>query len=322
MDESGNQMTSVGTAERKLESAGDGHHPGPLAVRLDRLDAGDVDRITAMNLSEPRAEAGHRGAQRRPDRILRVAGSDPDVIAIRLDPIDRVGPDGPESGSDGQEQGRGDPRAGRHEQDVVRTGPYETGGASVPNPADVDPTAPEIRARRGLARASVGLLLGFGAARLEQVVATLDRWRERDGRGGDVAAALIAPPQADRVNVALWGTHGALPPRMSDVVVLRGLCAASAAEAAVLLGITEARVEQLVARAARRVRALGLDVRPVGPQEAGLGLRVAEQRIRALTRRLARIVDPPLVAVGNALAEWCELVAAVRSRPRARDRIA
>ncbi len=193
----------------------------------------------------------------------------------------------------------------------------------------------EIEVRRLTSRLTVGLLRTLGGAHLDRIVTLADHVRDQVLAGpipetepavrievlhhanrwlaehGPVR--FVSPLEAttpDDVLVALlWSTHGALPPRVSDAVILRSLLAVSAGESAKILGVPEAAVDPLVQRAVRRARAFGLDVRRPGPQELRRGLMTANRRLRSLASRIGRSAAgraQPLAQM--LLEEWVDLV--------------
>ncbi len=192
----------------------------------------------------------------------------------------------------------------------------------------------EIEVRRLTSRLAVGLLRSLGAAHLDQIVTLADHVRDRMLSGprpetelalrleilrhadrwltehGPVrfASPLEATPD-DLLVALLWSTHGALPPRVSDAVILRSLLAVPVGESAQILGIPALAVDPLVQRAVRRAKAFGLDLRRPGPQELRRGVMTANLRLRGLANRIARST------VGRAhpfaqllIEEWVDLV--------------
>ena len=186
----------------------------------------------------------------------------------------------------------------------------------VPTGPTTETTNPaiEIELRRLTSRLSVGLLRTLGGGHLGQIVTFADYVRDQVRSG-----PVLTTEQSVRANVfhhanrwlaghdhlgidspledsttedflvaLLWSTHGALPPRVSDAVVLRSLLSVSAGESAQILGIPPIAVDPLVQRAVRRTRAFGLDVRRPGPQELRRGILTATQRLRGLASRIAR----------------------------------
>ncbi|MSR01358.1 MAG: hypothetical protein EXR94_01270 [Gemmatimonadetes bacterium] len=192
----------------------------------------------------------------------------------------------------------------------------------------------EIEVRRLTSRLAVGLLRSLGAAHLNRIVTLADHVREQMLSGprpdnepalrlevlrhadqwlaehGPVrfASPLEATPD-DLLEALLWSTHGALPPRVSNAVILRSLLAVPVTESAQILGIPALDVNPLVHRAVRRAKAFGLDVRRPGPQELRRGIMTANLRLRGLANRIARS------SVGRAhplaqllIEEWVDLV--------------
>lgn len=172
----------------------------------------------------------------------------------------------------------------------------------------------EIEVRRLTGRLAVTLLRTLGAAHLDRIVALADHVRDRVLAGpipeneqtarvevayhanrwlaehGPVrcAAPLEATTPDDLLVALLWSTHGALPPRVSDAVILRSLLSVPVGESAQILGIPTVAVDPLVRRAIRRTQAFGLDVRRPGPQELRRGILTAGLRLRGLASRVAR----------------------------------
>ena len=193
----------------------------------------------------------------------------------------------------------------------------------------------EIEVRRLTSRLAVTLLRTLGAAHLDRIVRLADHVRDRvlagpipeteqTARGavlyhanrwlaqhGPVrfASPLEAANPDDLLVALLWTTHGALPPQVSDAVILRSLLSVPLDESADILGIPTVAVDPLVQRAIRRSRAFGLDVRRPGPQELRRGVLTACLRLRGLAGRITRS------AVGRAqpsnqllIEEWIALV--------------
>ena len=159
----------------------------------------------------------------------------------------------------------------------------------------------EIEVRRLTGRLAVTLLRTLGAAHLDRIVALADHVRDRvlagpipeNGQTARVevayhanrwlaehgpvqcAAPLEATTPDDLLVALLWSTHGALPPRVSDAVILRSLLSVPVGESAQILGIPTVAVDPLVRRAIRRTQAFGLDVRRPGPQELRRGILMA-----------------------------------------------
>ncbi len=200
----------------------------------------------------------------------------------------------------------------------------------------------EIEVRRLTGQMAVTLLRTLGAAHLDRIVALADHVRERVLAGpipeneqaarievlyhanrwlaehGPVRSALaLEATSADDLLVALlWSTHGALPPRVSDAVILRSLLSVSVGESAQILGIPADAVDPLVQRAIRRARALGLDVRRPGPQELRRGILTAASRLRGLASRITRSAAGRAQPFNQLLIE--EWVALVRGTTRSR----
>ena len=208
-------------------------------------------------------------------------------------------------------------------------------------PMTVNPNI-EIEIRRLTSRLAVTLLRTLGAAHLERIVALADHVRDRVLAGpipeNEPAARLEVLHHANRwlaehgpvrftapldmtstddlLVALLWSTHGALPPRVSDAVILRSLLSVPVGESAQILGIATAAVDPLVHRAIRRARALGLDVRRPGPQELRRGILTAALRLRGLANRITRSAAGRAQPSNQLLIE--EWVALVRGSIRGR----
>lgn len=126
-------------------------------------------------------------------------------------------------------------------------------------------------------------------------------------RGLALLPSELKPSADDQLAALLWSTHGALPPSVSSVVILRALCGAESREAAALLGIREQTSRALLVRAARRSRALGLDRVRTGPIELQFGLKAAEERLRGLRSRVGRRAEAWARPIGLLLDDWLEL---------------
>ncbi len=192
----------------------------------------------------------------------------------------------------------------------------------------------EIEVRRLTSRLAVGLLRSLGASHLDRIVTLADHVRDQVlsgprpenetdlrleilrhadrwlGEHGPIPFASALEATSDDLLVALlWSTHGALPPRVSDAVILRSLLAVPLTESARILGVSPLEVNPLVNRAIRRAKAFGLDIRQPGPQEFRRGIMTANLRLRGLASRIGRST------VGRAqpfaqllLEEWADLV--------------
>ncbi len=207
----------------------------------------------------------------------------------------------------------------------------------VPPGPTTETTSPEIEIelRRLTSRLSVALLRTLGGAHLRQIISFADYIRDQV-RSGPVPAneravrtetlyhanqwlanhdhlridsPLDQSATEDFLVALLWSTHGALPPRVSDAVVLRSLLAVSADESGRVLGIPSQAVDPLVQRAVRRTRAFGLDVRRPGPQELRRGVLTATQRLRGLATRITRsAVEQSAPFATVLIEEWVALI--------------
>ncbi len=193
----------------------------------------------------------------------------------------------------------------------------------------------EIELRRLTSRLSVTLLRTIGGAHLSQIVSFADYVRDQVRSGpapaNEDAVRAVALSHAnqwlashnhlridspldqaateDFLVALLWSTHGALPPRVSDAVVLRTLLSVSAGESGQILGIPAQAVDPLVQRAVRRTRAFGLDVRRPGPQEFRRGVLTATQRLRGLAARITRSAVAQSAPFATKLIdEWVTLI--------------
>jgi len=298
-----------------------------------------------MNLFETATETEKRLLERGSDGISEIANSKLDPVSGRFDPVDQVGREYPVSDVGGDQDGakaarasgHGGPVDDRRPYDDSRVGVLPTVGNDVADSGvqsvvltDAPPRDSHVVVRRLAGGIATALLRIFGGGRIDQVVECVDRIREQ-ALGSFFAAEqrvitearrwlvdrhqlrLVSPLEPDnpddRLAALLWATHGAFPPRIADAVLLRALCAAPADEVAALIpGTATDQIGTLVARAGRRSRALGLEFRRPGPREYRLGLKAAEQRLRALLRRATRSKRRSFEVLGGVLADWIDLV--------------
>lgn len=207
---------------------------------------------------------------------------------------------------------------------------YELRPATGQNPGrrTTNGTAEELW--RELCRCSAMLLRTLGGSEITTVVqfvaASRTRWNGHGGYlpgvvleearqlllscGLRLRASELKPSPEDRLAALLWSTHGALPPSVSEIVVLRGLCCADHHEAARVLGIRERTAEALIGRAARRSRALGLDRVQTGPIELQFGIKAAEERLQILRNRVGRRAEDWARPLELALDDWLAVAGA------------
>jgi hypothetical protein len=148
----------------------------------------------------------------------------------------------------------------------------------------------------------------------EHIIQEAHHWVE-DRYQVRLVTSLGREATEQRLGALLWSAHSALPAQPSHAVLLRCLCAISAVEAAACLGISRTSLATQLNRAARRVRAFRLELKPAVPQANRFGLKLAEQRLRTLHRHGTRPGTP--VHLAQAVADWMAFVRSCRGRKTA-----